>query len=381
MSHDDLPTPLSLSPFPVKAIASKTPPEAGTVYETPHVCIRHYSKIGCQKFYESLEVEGPFKTYRCPVGFLVVVVNVEGQKLAVSGMVDEPSHLRSDLKKVTRSNRISKGTVTNWLRKMAAIRAKDRTVQERLIQEKVKEALGPFHDIKRIIGSITSNAALLAKRQHPELASREAIEVAEPELKAIYKSAEIMDLIGTSLDSLTNPELLTSGKRRQRGIFDSFHKAIQILDGKAKASGVRFEVTGSSYDCAMLHGHFDVLPFVLIDNAVKYCLPGEVVSIQFQEYSGNVSVTISNPSYLVPDEDLKKAFMCFHRGRFARQRAADGSGIGLYVARQITDGHGISIKLNFTPTSGKFHNQISLGIFSVELGFKNTFRSKNRPLD
>lgn len=56
-------------------------------------------------------------------------------------------------------------------------------------------------------------------------------------------------------------------------------------------------------------------------------------------------MTVTNTRPAVPVEDLQKVFQRFYRANKARDRAVDGIGLGLSLAREIVRAHGGELAL------------------------------------
>ena len=80
---------------------------------------------------------------------------------------------------------------------------------------------------------------------------------------------------------------------------------------------------------------------ILLDNAGKYALTKTSVSLQ---KSGKRAIaTFSNDAESVQDGSLDRCFERFYRSDEARASGKEGSGIGLCLAKEISDLHGIEI--------------------------------------
>lgn len=76
----------------------------------------------------------------------------------------------------------------------------------------------------------------------------------------------------------------------------------------------------------------------LIDNAIKYTIQGEInVKIAAKEKSVMVSVKDSGAG--IPKETMPYLFLRYSRGEKMYSKATEGMGLGLYVAKKITDDH------------------------------------------
>jgi signal transduction histidine kinase len=79
----------------------------------------------------------------------------------------------------------------------------------------------------------------------------------------------------------------------------------------------------------------------LLDNAMKYSLPGGTIVVQVVSRRGHdVQVRVRDEGIGIPAEDLKRIGERFYRADKARSRARGGSGLGLAIARALVQAHG-----------------------------------------
>jgi signal transduction histidine kinase len=77
---------------------------------------------------------------------------------------------------------------------------------------------------------------------------------------------------------------------------------------------------------------------ILLDNAVKFTAPGGRVSLGVQPEAGRATVTVADTGVGIASAELPRIFDRFYRGDDARRRA-DGAGLGLSIAKWITNAH------------------------------------------
>ncbi|GAB6273244.1 MAG: ATP-binding protein [Peptococcaceae bacterium] len=90
----------------------------------------------------------------------------------------------------------------------------------------------------------------------------------------------------------------------------------------------------------------------LVDNAIKYTLPGGQVLIRATIDRENVQVEVKDTGIGIPPEDLPRVFERFYRVEKARARELGGIGVGLAIVKHIIKAHGGSIKAESIPHQG-----------------------------
>jgi signal transduction histidine kinase len=77
----------------------------------------------------------------------------------------------------------------------------------------------------------------------------------------------------------------------------------------------------------------------LLSNAVKYSPPDTRVTVRVRKEASQAVLTVSDQGPGIAQDDLGVLFQPFGRGRSA-DALAEGTGMGLYVVRQIVEAHG-----------------------------------------
>ncbi len=78
------------------------------------------------------------------------------------------------------------------------------------------------------------------------------------------------------------------------------------------------------------------LVHILVDNAVKYADSGTTVTIRLQKHGDKVEFSVNNKGNPIPKEDIEHIFDRFYRAE--KSRTTKGYGLGLSIARRITEG-------------------------------------------
>ena len=108
-----------------------------------------------------------------------------------------------------------------------------------------------------------------------------------------------------------------------------------------------------------------------IDNALYYSKSGTAIVIRI-EAENDVRVTVTDTGIGVPANQQAKLFTKFFRADNARTQRPDGTGVGLYLAKMIIDGH--RGKVIFSSKEGKG----STFGFSLPLAGKDTNQANNK---
>ncbi len=87
----------------------------------------------------------------------------------------------------------------------------------------------------------------------------------------------------------------------------------------------------------------DRLLLILVDNAVKYTPAGGRCEIELSQDRGQADITVRDTGVGISEGDLPSIFERFVRVDRARSRETPGAGLGLAIARWITEMHGGTI--------------------------------------
>ena len=98
-------------------------------------------------------------------------------------------------------------------------------------------------------------------------------------------------------------------------------------------------------DCRVLATEDDLfhIVFNLVENAVKYNVPGGSVDISLRQDDKQVTLQVSDTGIGIPEADRENIFNRFYRVDQARSREAGGSGLGLSIVHDAVCAHGGSI--------------------------------------
>jgi two-component system phosphate regulon sensor histidine kinase PhoR len=83
----------------------------------------------------------------------------------------------------------------------------------------------------------------------------------------------------------------------------------------------------------------------LIDNAIKYNVPGGTVVLSASRNGANALLNVRNTGADVPPEARDQIFHRFYRSDPSHNQETPGHGLGLSIAREIARAHGGDVRL------------------------------------
>lgn len=109
------------------------------------------------------------------------------------------------------------------------------------------------------------------------------------------------------------------------------------------------------------------MPFILLENAVKYAPDGSVVNIIFREEYNNLYISIVSEGPTCAEDELSHLFTKGFRGSGAMLTKVPGNGVGLNLAKELCDVH--DIKINIKSRYDHKIGGVPYGEFEVNLSF------------
>lgn len=90
----------------------------------------------------------------------------------------------------------------------------------------------------------------------------------------------------------------------------------------------------------------------LYENAVKYAPKGSQISVDCSEDAHNFYLSVTDQGVGIPADERQLVFEKFYRSGNELTRSSKGTGLGLYIVKQIADGHKASIEIKNNSPQG-----------------------------
>lgn len=201
-------------------------------------------------------------------------------------------------------------------------------VRRRFVSDASHELKTPLASIRLLTDSIL---------QSPEI----DIEVARDFVADIGEEAERLTRISEKLLTLTRMDSAVAVEAAPVDVGAVVQRVAHMLAPLAKGGEVTIE-TDLQPGCLVLatEDDFYQIAFNLMENALKYNLPGGRVLVTLTGAGDLVTLTVEDTGIGIPEADLPKVFDRFYRVDQARSRAAGGTGLGLSIVRDTARQHG-----------------------------------------
>jgi len=166
--------------------------------------------------------------------------------------------------------------------------------------------------------------------------------------RKIYLSTEqLNNIVNDLLETMKFEEGYFKFKFKPVSIEELITEAINILKPNYEKKGLYIKFKRLSKTFPKIQADREYLKQVflnIIDNAEKYTFKGGAV-ITISQKDRNLLVEISDSGIGISLEDQKKIFKKFSRSQKSKKINATGSGLGLYIAKQIIEAHSGKIEV------------------------------------
>lgn len=78
----------------------------------------------------------------------------------------------------------------------------------------------------------------------------------------------------------------------------------------------------------------------LVDNALKYTQSGGTITISLKKEEHEIKISVKDTGVGIPKDQQVRVFNKFFRGANVMRMETEGSGLGLFIAKNIIEAHG-----------------------------------------
>jgi len=310
----------------------------------------------CRFFYSNIKEPG---FYTCPHGFhsYASKYSLENNQIYTSLYI----------KKLANNKLKKKGWVKNVFKEEEIIRLIGLFEQQEKIMLSIKtesaneiELIGSmFHEIRKLSRNINEAGTVIQKTI---LHDNDKFIVNL--LDDIVQLISMIMIRVNSYELIKNPGAITSAMQPGIQVYKKFDKNRYFFKQPCKNKGIGIEFINNCYITIDGYEIFDILPYILLDNAVKYSPNNNDIIVNYNDQQKIISIKNYGP--LIEDDEIVNLGKRGFRGKNAKEYS--GSGLGLNIARQICELHKIKMKFR-TEGAKKIILKKEYKQFVVELHF------------
>jgi signal transduction histidine kinase len=222
-------------------------------------------------------------------------------------------------------------------------------IKERKLQEQKRNfLLSVTHELKSPLASIK---ILLQTIQKRDLTKQQVLSFIDKSLMDIERLDDMVEnmLLASKIDnsSYTFPK----DKFNLSVLVDSIVNRLQITKCEGTQQIIdaeiepKIEITGDKFALTSVVTN-------LIENAIKYSGPCETVGVKLFSKDGKISLEVADHGIGIADQEKSRIFDKFYRVGSEDTRNTKGTGLGLYIVKEVLDKHQASIKVKDNRPAG-----------------------------
>jgi signal transduction histidine kinase len=316
------------SAFPTKILAEAALPSDGILVKTSNYCRKKYIEgTSCSDFYSRLK-DQPDGYYRCPFGFTAYKTSVIGVPVAITSIIPLPRDSAS--RNAAEDQRLRDHPVSGVTRESVEKMVRALESMKHIYGELEKQALRTLphalHEIRKLNGAIKAESEALTA------------DTGDSRCLTIFRASEFMSTQFELLDLLIN-ESIARLPVKEKGQLDALvHKCVKIFETKAEQKRIKIDYfTRHTVWVNCCDKTLPIIITILIDNAIRYSPEQSVVTICVKKNGEKAILTVQNPGEMKLSPERR--FVKNERG----VSDIEGSGFGLYFAKNIAEQHGGSL--------------------------------------
>lgn len=197
-------------------------------------------------------------------------------------------------------------------------------------KESELELTALVHDLRHLSTSIYHSAveARKAVQQSDRSQSIENIETVIASQTMLRVRIDYLDF-ANSVDRFVDEEEIP--------VYSRVDKVIRCFRASARHKAIDLRLNGESYRLAKGPNILDIVPYTLIENAIKYAPKNTTVNVNVTDAEGETIVSVKSLGPSLNEQEFQPIFRRGFRGANAAKYRSGGTGLGLAVASSVVD--------------------------------------------
>ena len=186
------------------------------------------------------------------------------------------------------------------------------------------------HDLRRLSAAI----------YHAATEAADSIQVgdfdnATTRIDNIIAAQSMLKIRTDVLDFSGNPSI--SIDREHVPLYRRIDKVVRCFRATSVNRSIALTLRGSSFGLSYGPNLFEIIPYIIVDNAIKYSPMNSEVEVIVSETSNSIELKVLSLGPKVETHERCLIFEKGYRGEVARQREDSGSGLGLFLCKTLVD--------------------------------------------
>lgn len=333
------------SSLPIVDLRNIESPRDGFFLKASETCKKNFGRSAvCRDHYRRLHEsqDSLDRLIQCPYGFSTMAVATASQRIALTGVIPFPRLGGESEREMAKRHPECKQTQEMTMHVGKLLRAFDERISL-LERDAIKRNSVALHEIRKLNRSVKQTAERMCLEQN-----RDTPENADSNLVRIWKSAELMSAQFEIIELLANESLTQLPLNSPIEIYRIVDKCVRIYKGNSDEGNLVLRTApGFRGRIMACDKTFPIIPTVLIENAIKYSLKGETISVNVYSENRNCVLAVTN----AVDANNTLNDTVFEKGQRGTTKG-EGSGNGLYLAQLVARQHRSRIRLNVQDALG-----------------------------
>ena len=345
----------------------------GSYIKALSFCKENCQSDKCKNFYESLVIQQKEGFYKCPFGLSVCYKKMNDEHKIFVSFRENSTYTKKNrrfLQETVYNPALTKDQIENLINTSLNVDISDKQAKD--TQNSVDSMV---HELRKLNAQIKEHCDSLFSSYGDK---DDLYQLSPDEYTKLFDRIKTLYVISTMINTRyslysyeNNPDVLTLSSPINTNIYKKFDKCRKVLKNYQKKN-IFISFTGTSYKFFKAYPSFEMIPFLLLENAAKYSQNNTEVNVSFLPDQSSLLIKIESFSPYCSREELNKISERGFRGKNAG-RTNDGSGIGLYFVKILCELHDITLSFDSDSNNIKTVNGVPYSLFTVTLEFHNVY--------
>lgn len=332
----------ALFPFPYKLFPSDDLSD-GLFFSVPSFCKQNRLSNTCRNFY--LNNCKSIGTTQCPYGFGVDIFRIGEQSVIFTCLnIERLSDKKAVQKRIREKDFLPRIPYSSYIKSKASICSlveenSDFYQQEsnfKKIQatydEKIEMLDDTFHELRKLNQQLKPAAErLIYELDYFDGTNTSSIDYYTRQLHA---TSQLISIRLSTYDLSITSDFSAFEKKGPIAIYKKFDKVSKLLEGQANERHIKIILKGESFSVCQANDIIELIPYLLLDNAIKYSMCYKDVYVVFDESPNCLVVSVKSFSQRPENKEIPHLRERGYRSKMNSQDVG-GKGLGLYLADLI----------------------------------------------